>query len=103
MAQTSTYRSQKQAGKPGKRANVYMVYAMVNKFVLCKKNPSLNLIGHMPEIFLRGILCTIQKNEIYFTFIMRLILSRCTVSFNNYSTYFMAHSITLACFHVIEL
>ena len=38
-----------------------------------------------------------------FTFIKVLIFSRCVVSFNNYSTLYMTHSIPLACFHVIEL
>ena len=37
------------------------------------------------------------------TFIMMLIFSCCTVSFNNYSTLYMAYLIPLACFHVIEL
>ena len=41
--------------------------------------------------------------ELAFTFIMMLILSRCTVSFNNYNTLYMAHSIPLAYFHVIEV
>ena len=35
--------------------------------------------------------------ELAFTFIMKLVFSRCTVSFNNYSTLYMAHSIPLAC------
>ena len=34
-----------------------------------------------------------------FTFIMMIIFAICTVSFNNYSTLYMAHSIPLACFH----
>ena len=38
-----------------------------------------------------------------FTFIMMLIFSRCIVSFNNYSTLYMTHSIPLDCFHGIEL
>ena len=38
-----------------------------------------------------------------FTFIMMLICFRCTVSFNNYSTLNMDHSIPLACFHVKAL
>ena len=41
--------------------------------------------------------------ELAFTFIIKLVFSRCTVSFNNYSTLYMAYSILLACFHVIEL
>ena len=44
-----------------------------------------------------------HSNEQDFTFIMMLIFSRYIVSFNNYSTLYMAHSIPLACFHVIEL
>ena len=44
-----------------------------------------------------------HSNERVFTFIMMLIFSSCTVSFNNYSTLFMAHSNPLACLHVIEL
>ena len=43
-----------------------------------------------------------SKEDVY-TFIMMLIFSRCTVSFNNYSTLYMVLSIPLACFHVIEL
>ena len=38
-----------------------------------------------------------HSKEIAFIFIMVLILSRCTVSLNNYSILYMA------CFHVIEL
>ena len=37
------------------------------------------------------------------TFIVMLIFSRCIVAFNNYSILYMAHSIPLGCFHVIEL
>ena len=44
-----------------------------------------------------------HSNEHALTFIMMLVLSRCTVSFNNYSTLYMVHSIPLACSHVIEL
>ena len=44
-----------------------------------------------------------NSKERPFTFIMMLIFSRCTVSFDNYSTLYMAHSIPLACFQVIEL
>ena len=44
-----------------------------------------------------------HSKERVFTFIMMLIVSRCTVLINNYSTLYMAHSIPLACFHVIEL
>ena len=44
-----------------------------------------------------------QSKERAFTFKMTLIFSRSTVSFNNYSTLYMAHSIPLACFYVIEL
>ena len=40
--------------------------------------------------------------ELAFAFIMMLVFSRCIVSLNNYSTLCMAHSIPLACFHVIE-
>ena len=43
-----------------------------------------------------------SKEEVY-TFIMMLNFYRCTVSFNNYSTLYMVHSMPLACFHVIEL
>ena len=39
-----------------------------------------------------------HSKELAFTFIMMLVFSRCTVSFNNYSTLYMAHSIPLACF-----
>ena len=38
-----------------------------------------------------------------FTFIAVLILFRCTVLFNNYSILYIADSIPLTCFHVIEL
>ena len=44
-----------------------------------------------------------HSNVLAFTFLMILVLSRLTVSFNNYSTFYMAHSIPLACFHVIEI
>ena len=44
-----------------------------------------------------------HSNEHALTVIMILVLSRCTVAFNNYSTLYMVHSIPLACFHVIEL
>ena len=44
-----------------------------------------------------------HSNELAFTFIMMLVFSRCTVLFNNYSTLYMAHSMPLACFLVIEL
>ena len=43
------------------------------------------------------------SKERVFTFIMMLIFFRCTVSFNNYITLYIAHSIPLRCFHVIEL
>ena len=43
-----------------------------------------------------------SKDQV-FTFIMMLICSRCTVSFHNYSTLHMVHSIPLAFFHIIEL
>ena len=51
-----------------------------------------------PEPFLRGILCTIQKN-CPFTFIMMLIFSRCTVSSYNYSILYIAHS--FSCYRII--
>ena len=54
-----------------------------------------------PESFLRGIPCTIQKKV--FTFIMMLVFSRSTVSFNNYSTLYRVHSIPLACFPIFML
>ena len=44
-----------------------------------------------------------HSKELAFTFIMMLIFSRCTVSLHTYSTLYMAHSIPLACFYVIEL
>ena len=44
-----------------------------------------------------------HSKERVFTFIMMLIVYRCTVSLNNYSTLYMAHSIPMACFHAIEL
>ena len=43
------------------------------------------------------------SKEHVFTFIMMLIVLRCNVSFNKYSTLYMVHSISLACFQVIEL
>ena len=43
-----------------------------------------------------------HTNEQALTFIMMLVFSHCTVSFNNYSTIYMVHSIPLACFHVID-
>ena len=39
-----------------------------------------------------------HSKDLVFTFIMMLILSHCTVSFNNYSTLHMVHSIQLAFF-----
>ena len=39
-----------------------------------------------------------HSKELDFTFIIMLIFSRCTVSINNYSTLYMAHSIPLAYF-----
>ena len=44
-----------------------------------------------------------HSNEQVLTFILMLVFSGCTVSFNNYSTLYMVHSIQLACFHDIEL
>ena len=44
-----------------------------------------------------------HSNKQALTFIMMLVFSRCTVSFNNYSALNMVHSIPLACFNVIEL
>ena len=44
-----------------------------------------------------------HSNEQVLTFIIMLVFSRFTVSFDNYSTIFMVQSIPLACFHVIEL
>ena len=44
-----------------------------------------------------------HPKERVFNFKMMLIYSRCTVSFNNYCTLYMVHSILLACFRVIEL
>ena len=44
-----------------------------------------------PETFLRGILCTIQKN-CPFTFVMMLIFSRCTVSSYDYTILYITHS-----------
>ena len=41
--------------------------------------------------------------DLVFTFIMVLIFSCFTVSFDNYSTLHMVHSIPLAFFHIIEL
>ena len=45
----------------------------------------------------------LYSKEQAFNFIMMLIFSRCTASLNNYSILYIAHSIPLACFHVIEL
>ena len=44
-----------------------------------------------------------HSKDLVFTFIMMLILSRCTVSVNNNSNLYMVHSIPLALFHIIEL
>ena len=44
-----------------------------------------------------------HSKDLVFTFIMMLIFSRCTVSFDNYSKLFIVHSIPLAFFHIIEL
>ena len=51
-----------------------------------------------PETFLKGKLCTIQKN-CPFTFIMMLIFSRCTVSSYNYGILYIAHS--FSCYRII--
>ena len=44
-----------------------------------------------------------HSQELALTLISMLIFSCCTVSFNNYNTLYMAHSIPLAYFHVIEV
>ena len=44
-----------------------------------------------------------HSNQQALTLIMMLVFSRCTVSFDNYSTIYMVHSMPLACFHVKEL
>ena len=41
--------------------------------------------------------------ELAFTFLMMLVFSRCTVSYNNHSTSYTVHSIPPVSFHVIEL
>ena len=51
-----------------------------------------------PETFLRDILCTIQKN-CPFTFIMMLMLSRCTVSSYNYNILCIDHS--FSCYRIM--
>ena len=66
-----------------------------------QKSRSLPCIALSKDIFERHTVH--HTKELVFTFIMMLIFSRCIVSFNNYSTFFMANSIPLACFHVIEL
>ena len=43
-----------------------------------------------------------HSKDLVLTFIMMLIFSYCTVSFNNYSTLYMVHSIALAFFRIIE-
>ena len=63
--------------------------------------PGYYLVALFREIFERYTMH--HSKEQVFTFIMMLIFSRCTVSFNNYSTLYMAHSIPLACFHFKEL
>ena len=44
-----------------------------------------------------------HSKELAYTLLKMLIFSRCTVSFNNYSTLNMVHSIPLTCFRVIEI
>ena len=44
-----------------------------------------------------------HSKELAFTFILMLAFSHCAVPFNNYNTLYMAQSIPLACFDVIEL
>ena len=44
-----------------------------------------------------------HSKELAIIFIMILIFSRSVVSFNNYSTLYMAHTIPRASFHVMEL
>ena len=44
-----------------------------------------------------------HSNVLVFTFLMMLVFSSFVVSFNNYSTLYMAHIIPQACFHVIEI
>ena len=67
----------------------------------CSKNSDLYLVALYRDIFERQTIH--HSKELAFAFISIPIFSRCTVSFNNYSALCMAHSITLACFHVIEL
>ena len=44
-----------------------------------------------------------HSKELVFNFIMMLVFSRCTVTFDDYNSLYMADSKPLACFHVIEL
>ena len=67
----------------------------------CSRSSDLYLVALSRDIFERPTMHHSQERD--FTFIMMLIFSHCTVSFNNYSTLNMAHSIPLVCFHVIEL
>ena len=53
-----------------------------------------------PETFLRGILCTIQKN-CPFTFVIMLIFSRCTVSSYNYNILYITNS--FSCYRIIKI
>ena len=43
-----------------------------------------------------------HSKDLDFAFIMMLIISRSTVSIDNYNTLYMVHSIPLAFFHIIE-
>ena len=65
------------------------------------KSSDRDLVALSRNIFERHTMY--HLNEQALTFILMLVFSRCTVSFNNYSTLYMVHSIPLACFHVIEL
>ena len=67
----------------------------------CSNSSDLYLVALFRDIFERHTMY--HSKEMYFTFIMLLISSRRTVSFNNYSILYIAHSIQMTCFRFIEL
>ena len=83
-------------------ASEYAIYKTMHSiYEGWSKSSDRYLVALSRDIFERHTMH--HSNEQGLTFIMVLIISRCNVSFNNYSTLYMVHSIPLACFHVIEL
>ena len=78
------------------------LFSLIKKYEGCSKSSDdLYLLAVSRDIFERHTMH--HSKELYCTLIKMLISSRCTVSFNNYNILYIAHSIPLTCFHVIEL